>query len=150
MVRPQHMISCLQLDGKRGWWRCRVCVLNDSGACMLSHSVLLKSLWPHGLYPPGFSVCGISQPRALERVAISSFRGSSQSRDWTRVSYISCIASRFFTCWAIEEALCIVEGMMKRKWRKWGMDGKLLFSSLILSVACWFQCFGVYIHIHIE
>ena len=31
----------------------------------LSHLVVLKPLWPHGLYPPGFSVCGISQPRIL-------------------------------------------------------------------------------------
>ena len=32
--------------------------------------------------PPGSSVCGISQARILEWVAISSSRGSSQSRDY--------------------------------------------------------------------
>ena len=37
---------------------------------------------------PGSSVCGIFQARILERVTISSFRGSSQHRDQT---HISCI-----------------------------------------------------------
>ena len=35
--------------------------------------------------PPGSSVHGISQERTLEWVAISSSRGSSQSRDWTHI-----------------------------------------------------------------
>ena len=37
------------------------------------------------------TVCGILQTRILERVAISFSRVSSWSRDWTCVSYISCI-----------------------------------------------------------
>ena len=40
--------------------------------------------------PPGSSVHEISQARLLERVAISSSRGSSQSRDQTCVSCSSC------------------------------------------------------------
>ena len=47
--------------------------------------------------PPGFSAHGIFQARILEWVAISSSRGSSQSRDGTHVSCISCIACIFFT-----------------------------------------------------
>ena len=43
------------------------------------------------------SVHGISQARILEWVAISFSRGSSQPRDRTRVSYVSCIVGRFFT-----------------------------------------------------
>ena len=43
---------------------------------------------------PSSSVHGILQERILECVAISFSRGSSQFRDWTRVS---CIAGRFFT-----------------------------------------------------
>ena len=39
--------------------------------------------------PPGSSVHGIFQTRTLEEVAISSSRGSSWPRDWTRVSHIS-------------------------------------------------------------
>ena len=44
--------------------------------------------------PPGFSVHVIFQARILEWFAISSSRGPSPSRDWTRVS---CVAGRFFT-----------------------------------------------------
>ena len=40
---------------------------------------------------PGSSVHGILQARMLERVAISFSRGSSWPRDWTCVSWISCI-----------------------------------------------------------
>ena len=40
-------------------------------------------------------------PRILEWVAYSFSSGSSQPRDWTRVS---CIAGGFFTNWAIREA----------------------------------------------
>ena len=42
--------------------------------------------------PPGSYVCGISQARTLEQVAISSSRGSFWPRDLTQVSYISCTA----------------------------------------------------------
>ena len=40
---------------------------------------------------PGSSVHGILQARILEWVAIPFSRGSSQARDWTRISYVSCI-----------------------------------------------------------
>ena len=40
--------------------------------------------------PPGSSVERISQARIVEWVAISSSRGSSQPRDQTQVSYVSC------------------------------------------------------------
>jgi len=46
------------------------------------------------------SVHGIFQAKILEWVAICFSRGSSQPRDGTRVSYVSCIASEFFTAWA--------------------------------------------------
>ena len=49
----------------------------------------------------GSSVCGISQARMLEWVTMPSFRGCSQPRDQTQVSWI---AGRFFTVWAIREA----------------------------------------------
>ena len=50
--------------------------------------------------PPGSSLHGILQARILEWVAISFSRGSSQPRDWTRVS---SIAGGFFTIWATRE-----------------------------------------------
>ena len=71
--------------------------------------------WVVQLYPilcnplayslPGSYVHGIFQARIPEWVAISSSRGSSRPRAWTHISYVSCIAGRFFTCWALREAL---------------------------------------------
>ena len=58
---------------------------------------------PLACSPPGFSVHGISEARILEWVAIS-FSRSSQPRDQNCISYVSCIAGRFFTCWAIRKA----------------------------------------------
>ena len=49
---------------------------------------------PLGGSLPGFSVHGIFQARRLEWVAMSFSRGSSQTRDWTHVSYT---AGGFFT-----------------------------------------------------
>ena len=40
---------------------------------------------------PGPSIHGILQARMLEWVTMPSSRGSSQLRDWTCISYISCI-----------------------------------------------------------
>ena len=55
--------------------------------------------------PPGSSVHGVSQARILELVAISSFRGSSQSNDGIRISCISCIGKRILHHYTTWEAL---------------------------------------------
>ena len=68
----------------------------------LSHSVQFSSVAqscptlcnPMDCSLPGSSVCGISQARILEWVAISFSRGSSWPRDWT---HVSCIVGRCFT-----------------------------------------------------
>ena len=44
--------------------------------------------------PPDSSVRGILQARILEWVVMPSSRGSSQSRDQTLISYVSCIGRR--------------------------------------------------------
>ena len=44
--------------------------------------------------PPGSSVHGIFQVRILEWVAISSSKGSSQPRDGTHISYVSCLGKQ--------------------------------------------------------
>ena len=62
----------------------------------ISRSVKSDSLQPHGLSPPGSSVHGILQARILEWIAIPFSRESSQPRDQTHVSCVSCIASGFF------------------------------------------------------
>ena len=51
--------------------------------------------------PPGSSVHGISQARALEQVAISFSRGSSWLRNRT---HMFCIGRRVLYCWATREA----------------------------------------------
>ena len=51
---------------------------------------------PMDCHPPGSSVHGILQARILGWIAMSSSRGSSQPRDQTFVSFVSCIAGRFF------------------------------------------------------
>ena len=63
--------------------------------------------------PPGSSVHGILQARILEWAAMPFSGGSSPPRDWTQVSRI---AGRFFTIWAIREAL--VETREYQNWRK--------------------------------
>ena len=52
---------------------------------------------PMDCSPPGSSVHGILQARILEWVAMPSCRGSSLPRDWTHVSYVSCIG-RWVLC----------------------------------------------------
>ena len=73
--------------------------------------------------PPGSSVHGILQPGLLEWIAMPSSKGSS----WP-VSWVSCIASRVFTRWAIREAqslshLCLIhQSDICRNWidyREW-------------------------------
>ena len=55
---------------------------------------------------PVFSVHGILQARILEWVAFAYSRGLSRPRDWTRISYVSCIhAGMFFIAGTTWEAL---------------------------------------------
>ena len=61
-------------------------------------------LQPNGCSLPSSSVNGISQARILECVAISYSRGSSQPRDWTHVSCISCIDRQILNPCATWEA----------------------------------------------
>ena len=49
-----------------------------------------------GCGPPGCSVHGILQARILEWIAMPSSRESSQPRDQTCVSWVSCITGEFF------------------------------------------------------
>ena len=53
--------------------------------------------------PPGSSVLGTLQARILESVAISFSRGSSQPRDQTHDSYVSCNSRQILYHWATWE-----------------------------------------------
>ena len=60
----------------------------EASVCSAAKSRL--TLQPLDCSPPDSFLQGISQARILERVAIAFSRGSSQPRDWTHVSCISC------------------------------------------------------------
>ena len=75
---------------------------------------------PKDCSPPGSSVHGIFQARVLEWVAISFSRGSSQPRDWTRVSHT---AGRCFIIWATREARNDSKDDPK-SWKQNGVTGK--------------------------
>ena len=62
---------------------------------------------------PGSFDHGIFQARILEWVAISFSRGSSSSRDWTRVSCISCIGKQILYQGATWEALIILYNIIQ-------------------------------------
>ena len=66
--------------------------------CLLSHVQHFATPWTLCI-PPGFSVHGIFQARMLEGVVIFYSRGSSQPRDWTRISLISCTGRWLLHLW---------------------------------------------------
>ena len=71
---------------------------------------------PMDCSPPD-SVHGIFQARILEWVTISCFRGSSQLRDWTCVSCVSCIGRWILYHWTSWEAVqnwCFWTGMLEK------------------------------------
>ena len=76
----------------------------------VSHSVVSNSWDPVDYSLPGSSVHGILPARILEWVAISFSKGSSPPRDQTWVSHIG---GRFFTVWAIREALTVQSHLLK-------------------------------------
>ena len=73
--------------------------------CMLNCSLVSNSFWPPmDCSPPGSSVHAIYQARILEWGAISYFRGYSQVRNHTCVSWVSCIGRRILYHWATWKA----------------------------------------------
>ena len=67
--------------------------------------------------PPGSSVLGILQARTLDWVVMPSSMASSRPRDWTCVSYISCIGTRILYGWrhlgSPASALCLYKTFPK-------------------------------------
>ena len=59
------------------------------GVCVLVTQSCPTLCSPMDCSLPGFSIHGILQARLLEWVAIPFYRGSSRTRDRTRVSYIA-------------------------------------------------------------
>ena len=103
--------SCLPLAKMPSWTSIPsyfqvVCVCSEGGVwvgvCAQSCLILCD---PMVWNLPGSSVHGISQARKLEWVAISYSRESSQPRDQTHISCISCIGRWILYHWTIWEAL---------------------------------------------
>ena len=72
--------------------------------CTCMHAQSCQTLQTHESSPSGSSAHAVFQARILEWVAISSSRGSSQPRDQTCVSCISCTDRQIHCSWATWEA----------------------------------------------
>ena len=92
----------------------------NTGVSSLS---LLQGIFPTQGFNPDLPHCREilyqlshkGSPRILEWVAYPFSRGSSQPRNWTRVS---CIAGRLFTNWAIREAPSLLRVILVYSWRE--------------------------------
>ena len=85
-----------QREGFLGGSLCRPYFPYSVICCCLVAKICLTLCNPMDYSPPGSSVHGISQVRILEGVAISSSRGSSQPKDQTHLSWVSCTAGGLF------------------------------------------------------
>ena len=68
--------------------------LSESEKKVLVSQSCLTLCHPMDCSPPGSSAHGIFQARILEWVATAFSRGSSQPRDRTSISYVSCIGKQ--------------------------------------------------------
>ena len=85
-------VLCGSLDGRWGWGR---------ATCMCQSLSRVQLLQPHTLWPTRFLYPWTSLGKNIGVGSPPFSRGSSQPRDWTRVS---CTAGVFFTLWATREA----------------------------------------------
>ena len=110
---------------------------DNFSSVQFSHSVVSDSLRPMDCSPPGSSVHGLFQARILEWVAIFFFRGSSRLRDWTHVSWVSCIAGGFFTQRAMREALIFLRTVFEGYVRYSSLCATLLHFRGLSSTITW-------------
>ena len=128
---------------------------------------LLQGIFPTHRSNPGLPHCSQilyclshqGSPKILEWVAYPFFRGSSQPRNRTGVS---CIAGRFFTSWAIQEAsnrilYYIILGACHFFFHSALFPGdsfrllhvSIFFSFLLLSIILWYACTTICLNIHL-
>ena len=84
-------------------------------AQLFSHVRLFVTLWTVAHQAP--LSMGSSQARTLEWVAISSSRGSSQPRDGTCISCVSCIAGGFFSTESTGKSTLCLDCINLRFWQ---------------------------------
>ena len=104
LLSPENVASTYQFQFSLEKCTC-VCVLSRcSHVCN-----------PTDCSSPVSSVQGVFQARILERVAISCSRGSSQPKDWTHVSCISCIGRRMLLHWChLVLVSCFLKQLMQQ------------------------------------
>ena len=96
---PQSFLSFLRL---RGGSTTSTAIINQPMGSEKSESVSRVQLFVTPWTEAHQALLSMEFFRQEYRVGgIPFFRGSSQPRDWT---WVSCIAGRFFTCWATREA----------------------------------------------
>ena len=103
-------LGILPLACEETWWvflRSKdimksVCVCVCVCVCARTQSCL--SLWLHDCSPLDSSVLRIFQAKILQWVDIPSSKEHSQFRDWTHVSFASCIGRHILYHWAIWES----------------------------------------------
>ena len=113
-----------------GWWETYLLIRYH--LFMPSCLVIFGSCWHHGLSPTGSSVHGIFQGRILERVAISSARGSSWPRDQNCLSCISWIGRCIlYHCATLEAHMIYFDNNSNRFiWRVWNTtSGFILYDA---------------------
>ena len=101
---------------------------------------------------PGSSVWGILPAGIPEWVAVPFSRGSSQSRDWAQVSWIT---SRFFIIWATRETLVVHRDFevklgtkhyfLHSRGQNFSLYGSQFFSLEIVTNGCWIFILGFWL-----
>ena len=95
-------IECVQIY----FIKCRLFYAHK--VCGLSYSIMSNSLRPMDCSPQGFSVHGIFQAKTLKQVAISYSKESFPHRDWSLISWVSCIGRQILdhcTTWEKQNLL---------------------------------------------
>ena len=101
--------------------------------------MLVRLFWdPMDCSPPGSSVHGFFQARILAWVAISFSRGSSWPRDGT---WVSCIAGRLLTTWAIREA---IHGKRPPTWKSDKFLNLRYLLVFLLTLIFWYSNYLVF------
>ena len=118
-VSGNHQLSLRIETIYWGWWSRKVGTVDWTTwityVCLVCAVCCAKSLWSWLCHPedcslPGSSVHGILQARILEWVAMPSSRESSQTRDWTIISF-PALAGGFFTTSTTLEVLYLFKVM---------------------------------------
>ena len=112
----RSLVYCSSLGRKESdtTWRLNnnnnnICICSVSKSCLTLRDLMDCSL-------PGSSVHGIFQARILEWVAFSCSRGSSQPRDGSHISFVSCVGRRILY-YVTVDAFIDVQGLRGRKRR---------------------------------